>query len=69
VVALLLTVQFLLLLIASPAYVLLLASRIEPELQIPDAIFAGIILCLVGIEIVADQQQWSKQTTQCRCHR
>jgi hypothetical protein len=46
---------------ASPAYVLLLSSQIERELGIPDAIFGGIILCLVGIEIVADQQQWSKQ--------
>jgi hypothetical protein len=48
-------------LMASPAYVLLLASRLEPELAIPDFIFGGIILSLVGIEIVADQQQWSKQ--------
>lgn len=61
-----LIVQILLLLMASPAYVLLLSSQIEAELTIPDAIFGGIILCLVGIEIVADQQQWSKQDHPCQ---
>jgi steroid 5-alpha reductase family enzyme len=50
----------LLLLIASPGYIQLLVSRIDPGLQVPDIIFASIILSLVLIEFTADQQQWGK---------
>jgi hypothetical protein len=43
---------------ASPAYVLLLVSRLHPELTVPDIIFGSIILTLLAIETVADEQQW-----------
>jgi len=51
-------VEILLFLMASPAYILLLVSRINPELSLPDLIFSGIILTLLLIETVADEQQW-----------
>ena len=42
----------------TPAYVILLVSRLHPELTLPDVIFGSIILTLVVIETVADEQQW-----------
>jgi steroid 5-alpha reductase family enzyme len=50
----------LLFLMASPGYIQLLTSRVEPELKITDVIFASIILTLVLIEFTADEQQWRK---------
>ncbi|KAF2664071.1 DUF1295-domain-containing protein [Microthyrium microscopicum] len=51
----------LLFMVASPAYILLLTSRIEPELTLPDIIFTSMILVSIVIETVADQQQWNYQ--------
>lgn len=44
--------------VSSPAYVLLLASRVQPEIGLPDVIFTGLILTLLAVEFVADGQQW-----------
>jgi steroid 5-alpha reductase family enzyme len=45
---------------AAPGYILLLVSRINPELGLIDVIFGSIIMVLLIIETVADQQQWGK---------
>lgn len=48
--------------IAAPAYTLLLASTIEPQLTAVDIAFTVIQLSLVVFEWFADQQQWVFQT-------
>jgi hypothetical protein len=45
---------------AAPGYLLLLVSRVNPELGVIDVIFGNIIIVLLVIETVADQQQWGK---------
>jgi len=50
--------SILLFLIASPAYILLLVSRVNTELTLPDIIFGSLIVTLLAIETVADHQQW-----------
>jgi steroid 5-alpha reductase family enzyme len=44
--------------LAAPAYVLLLASRLEPTITSYDIAYVAIELGLVVVEIFADQQQW-----------
>ena len=54
--------QILLWFVATPAYVLMLASRVGPDtMQMWDIIFSRGIMALVLIEFFADQQQWSMQ--------
>lgn len=52
--------SILLFLITTPAYVMVLASRLLPETSNIDIIFPRVILFLVLLEFAADQQQWSK---------
>ncbi|KAF2455995.1 hypothetical protein BDY21DRAFT_365199 [Lineolata rhizophorae] len=47
--------------ITSPAYVLMLASRISPEMNTPDLIFVRTLMGLVLAEWFADEQQWKYQ--------
>ena len=48
----------LLLAVTTPGYVMLLTSRISPEMTWVDAIFSRGIMALVVFEYFADQQQW-----------
>ncbi|KAI9822018.1 MAG: hypothetical protein M1832_003190 [Thelocarpon impressellum] len=49
--------------IATPAYVILLASNLTPtEATTEDLIFTRVIVGLVLVEFFADQQQWAFQT-------
>ncbi|KAK4224155.1 hypothetical protein QBC38DRAFT_26428 [Podospora fimiseda] len=48
--------------IAAPAYIILLASRIEPEITSADIAYLSIELGLILIEYIADQQQWVYQS-------
>lgn len=50
----------LLYMLASPAYVLLLATQFEPELTTADIGFTIMELGLILIEFIADHQQWGK---------
>jgi steroid 5-alpha reductase family enzyme len=54
------TLQVLLFLVAAPGYILLLTSRVQSDITLPDIIFTAVILCLLTIEFVADGQQWGK---------
>ncbi|KAF6820448.1 DUF1295 domain-containing protein [Colletotrichum sojae] len=47
---------------AAPAYSLLLASRLEPEISAADWAFFSIIVGLVVSEYISDGQQWDYQT-------
>lgn len=52
--------QILLFLIASPVYILMLASRVGSDtMQLPDIVFSRVLMGLILIEFFADQQQWS----------
>lgn len=52
--------QILLWWIATPAYVLMLASRVGSDtMQLPDIIASRVLMVLILIEFFADQQQWS----------
>ena len=42
----------------TPTYILLLVSRLYPEMTTVDAVFARALLVLVVVEYFADQQQW-----------
>lgn len=50
--------SILLFLIAAPVYVILLASKIEPEITSSDIAYLAMELGLVLVEHIADQQQW-----------
>ena len=50
----------LLYLIAAPAYILLLASRFEPEVSPADFGAVGLQLWLIASEIWSDQTQWGE---------
>lgn len=52
--------SILLFLIAAPAYTILLASTIEPDLTSADIASVAIELALILTEYIADQQQWGK---------
>lgn len=41
-----------------PAYVILLSSQFEPEVQAVDLVFAGVEILLVLSEWISDGQQW-----------
>ncbi|OPB39426.1 hypothetical protein A0O28_0051320 [Trichoderma guizhouense] len=45
-----------------PAYVILLSSQFEPEVQAVDLVFAGVEILLVLSEWISDGQQWAYQT-------
>ncbi|PKK48567.1 hypothetical protein CI102_6267 [Trichoderma harzianum] len=45
-----------------PAYVILLSSQFEPEVQAVDMVFAGVEILLVLSEWISDGQQWAYQT-------
>jgi hypothetical protein len=44
--------------ITTPAYVLLLASRLEDNMATVDTVFPRVLMGLVLLEFFADQQQW-----------
>lgn len=50
----------LLFMIATPSYLLLLASRLSSEMTTGDIIFARVLMGLVLLEWFADGQQWSQ---------
>lgn len=52
--------SILLFLIAAPAYTLLLASTIEPNVTGADMVFLAVELGLILTEYLADHQQWGK---------
>jgi steroid 5-alpha reductase family enzyme len=54
--------SILLFLIAAPAYTVLLASTIEPQLTSADLAYMAIELGLVLTEYIADEQQWTYQS-------
>ncbi|KAI3336690.1 DUF1295-domain-containing protein [Xylariaceae sp. AK1471] len=54
--------SILLFLLAAPTYIILLASKFEPNVGTADIIFAGTELALVLSEWFSDQQQWYYQT-------
>ncbi|KAL7960716.1 hypothetical protein V8C34DRAFT_275453 [Trichoderma compactum] len=45
-----------------PAYVILLSSQFEPEVQAVDLVFFGVEILLVLSEWISDGQQWAYQT-------
>ncbi|KAL7909654.1 hypothetical protein GGI35DRAFT_450571 [Trichoderma velutinum] len=45
-----------------PAYVILLSSQFEPEVQAIDLVFFGVEILLVLSEWISDGQQWAYQT-------
>ena len=51
----------LLFLIAAPVYVVLLTTQFEPDFSGADMAYVLFELGLIGIEIIADQQQWGKK--------
>lgn len=51
--------QVLLFAVASPTYLILLASRLEPTMSIPEMVLARGLMGLVVIEWFADGQQWN----------
>ncbi|KAK3379380.1 hypothetical protein B0T24DRAFT_153752 [Lasiosphaeria ovina] len=53
--------SILLFLIAAPVYIILLASRFEPNLTSADLAYVAIELGLILTEYIADQQQWNYQ--------
>lgn len=52
--------SFLLFLITTPTYVMLLAAPLGETMSTADVIFARVLMGLVLVEVFADQQQWSK---------
>lgn len=53
--------------VTTPAYVLLLTTRLasaqnEPTIEIGDLISFGVMLVFVGLSAISDQQQWNFQT-------
>ena len=50
--------SILLFLLAAPTYIILLSSKIEPNIGTADLLFAGTELALVLSEWFSDQQQW-----------
>lgn len=50
--------SILLFLLAAPTYIILLASKIEPNVGTADLLFAGTQLALILSEWFSDQQQW-----------
>lgn len=61
--------QVLLWLVAAPAYILLLASRVGSDtMQRSDIICSRALMGLILIEFFADQQQWSKNIHQHFTH-
>lgn len=50
----------LLYLLASPAYVILLSTQFDPDIQASDIAYVAIQIGLILVEVIADQQQWSK---------
>lgn len=52
--------SILLFLIATPTYVLLLASKLGAPFGGGDIAFARVLMGLILVEFFADQQQWSK---------
>ncbi|KAF2400189.1 DUF1295-domain-containing protein [Trichodelitschia bisporula] len=51
----------LLFLITTPVYLLLLVSRENPTMELPDIIFSRVLMGLILVETFADQQQWNFQ--------
>jgi steroid 5-alpha reductase family enzyme len=52
--------SILLFLLAAPAYILLLATKFEPDLSSADVAYVAIELGLILTEYLADEQQWGK---------
>jgi steroid 5-alpha reductase family enzyme len=50
----------LLFLITTPAYVMLLVSRINETMALADIMFARVLMVLILLEYFADQQQWGE---------
>jgi steroid 5-alpha reductase family enzyme len=48
----------LLFLVATPTYVILLASRLTEKMETGDIVFARVLMGLIIVEFFADQQQW-----------
>lgn len=46
--------------ISAPAYIILLASTIEPDLSSADIASVAFELGLILVEYIADEQQWGK---------
>ena len=57
--------SILLFMISAPAYTILLASTIEPNVTTSDLAYLAIELGLVVTEYIADAQQWSMCTCTC----
>lgn len=55
----------LLYMLASPVYVLLLATQFEPELSTADIGFVVMELGLILTEFIADHQQWGQCCGTC----
>jgi len=53
--------SFLLFLITTPTYVMILAARLGEKMSTADVIFARVLMGLVLVECFADQQQWNFQ--------
>jgi len=53
--------QVLLFAITTPAYILMLASRLPggDKMELVDIIFSRVLMGLILVEVFADQQQWS----------
>lgn len=45
--------------VTTPAYLLLLTSRIDPGVTVVDTTISRFLIFLVAIEFIADQQQWN----------
>ena len=50
----------LLFLITTPAYIMVLVSRINDTMAMSDILFARSLMVLILIEFFADQQQWGE---------
>ena len=54
--------SILLVLISTPAYVMLLTARFGETMSTSDTVFARVLMGLVLLEFFADQQQWGTHT-------
>lgn len=55
-------IQVLLFSVSTPAYILILVSRLHPQMSLAEVILARVLMGLVVFEYFADQQQWDYQT-------
>lgn len=46
--------------ITTPAYVMLLVSRVNDTMSMADIMFARVLMVLILLEYFADQQQWGE---------